>query len=336
MKRYIMKILVIDVAAETGGAIAVLEQFINKFAANSENSYTVVLSKPRYSDRKNIRFINFEWTKKSYLHRLLFDNFYIRRLIKKERPDRILSLQNSAVYSCGLPQEVYFHNALFISERRYSLKESVTLWLYQNPMCFIVKKSLKRAERIYVQAEWIKDALSYKWKIERDRIVVDKIKTDSAKNGICNYSGNTGGRLFYPANGALYKNHLTLIKACRDIWDEFGKNCGLSLALTVRKDDLNKECRDCLESGEYPVEFTGYLSKKEMEMRYRESTLVFPSVIETAGLPLAEAASFGCDIIASDLPYAREMLSRYKNVVFFDSENAGELKRIIVKKFDIK
>ena len=50
--------------------------------------------------------------------------------------------------------------------------------------------------------------------------------------------------------------------------------------------------------------------------------LVFPSTIETFGLPLIEAASMGKPIIASDLDYAREVLGQYKGVSFVPSDNA--------------
>ena len=52
---------------------------------------------------------------------------------------------------------------------------------------------------------------------------------------------------------------------------------------------------------------------------YRESDfLIFPSSIETLGLPLLEASEFGINILSINLEYAKEVLSDYKNVVFLD------------------
>lgn len=44
--------------------------------------------------------------------------------------------------------------------------------------------------------------------------------------------------------------------------------------------------------------------------------LLFPSYIETFGLPLLEAAMTGMPIIAADLPYSREVLDGYEGVTF--------------------
>ncbi|WP_236300697.1 glycosyltransferase, partial [Enterobacter bugandensis] len=46
--------------------------------------------------------------------------------------------------------------------------------------------------------------------------------------------------------------------------------------------------------------------------------IVFPSYIESYGLPLIEAASLGKKIICSDLPYSRDVLSGYEGAIFVD------------------
>ena len=51
--------------------------------------------------------------------------------------------------------------------------------------------------------------------------------------------------------------------------------------------------------------------------------LVFPSYIETYGLPLIEAASLGVPIIAADLPYAREVLEGYDGVTFVSHDDVS-------------
>ena len=55
-----------------------------------------------------------------------------------------------------------------------------------------------------------------------------------------------------------------------------------------------------------------------MLKRYNESSLVFPSYIESFGLPLAEARAMGTVIFASDCPFSREVLAGYENAYFFD------------------
>jgi glycosyltransferase involved in cell wall biosynthesis len=53
--------------------------------------------------------------------------------------------------------------------------------------------------------------------------------------------------------------------------------------------------------------------------------LLFPSKLETWGLPLSEAKAFGKPILAANLPYAKETIGDYEKVSFFNPENPKEL-----------
>jgi glycosyltransferase involved in cell wall biosynthesis len=61
------------------------------------------------------------------------------------------------------------------------------------------------------------------------------------------------------------------------------------------------------------------------------TALVFPSFIETFGLPLTEAASFGLPIIVADLPYAREVLKGYEGVTFIPYNDPEAWGKAILK-----
>jgi len=58
---------------------------------------------------------------------------------------------------------------------------------------------------------------------------------------------------------------------------------------------------------------------------YAKSILVFPSYVESFGLPLLEAKLTGTYIIASDTPFCREILNGYDNVEFFEEMDYKKL-----------
>ena len=62
-------------------------------------------------------------------------------------------------------------------------------------------------------------------------------------------------------------------------------------------------------------------------MRYynKTETVIFPSKIETWGLPITEAKEFKKKLILADLPYAHETLGNYEDVFFFNPDSAEEL-----------
>ena len=322
-----MKILVVDVAAETGGAKTILEQFLNQWKADT-NHYTVLLSKLSYNNSPNITFRYFPWTKKSYFHRLWFDYIWVRHIIKKEKPDCIISLQNNAVWSGKVFQKVYFHNSLFISDYNYSYSESRILWFYQNILSILIRHSLKKANKVVVQSNWMKQALVQKWNIEENRIDINApeicfdetyVRKDNKKQ-LC---------LFYPANYQPYKNHITLLKACEQIWNERGPECGLRLYLTGSNESIPDSIREKIKIDDYPIFFIGYLDSDGMAEMYSKTSLVFPSLIESVGLPLLEAQKFNSWILCSDLVYAHESTSEYSKTIYFDPISISSIKSSI-------
>lgn len=324
-----MRILVIDVAAEYGGAVTILDQFIEQFQADHANEYYIVLSKLKREDKSNINYINFEWVKNSKFHRVWFDKVYCKKLARDLKPDKILSLQNSAVSVQGIEQDVYFQNALPISDYKISFSQSKTIWLYQKVIGNDWKRSLKHASHIYVQAEWVKKTIAKKWNVSEDIIIVLKPKVDMgvvsdiAKHTTCNKG------IFYPANGSVYKNHLTLIKALISVWKQTDDN-EPHLYLTGKLSDLPLDCQAMIKSKKFPIHFLGRLSKEQMIECYKKNVVVFPSYIETVGLPLVEAKVLGCDIIAADCEYSREALGMYDKVQFFPPFNENRLTELIM------
>ena len=55
------------------------------------------------------------------------------------------------------------------------------------------------------------------------------------------------------------------------------------------------------------IEFRGYVDDDELPNLYRGAIcLLYPSLYEASGLPPSEAMSFGCPVVASDIPVLRE------------------------------
>ena len=68
-----------------------------------------------------------------------------------------------------------------------------------------------------------------------------------------------------------------------------------------------------------------------MDLLYKEAdALIFPSKLETWGLPVSEAISYKLPIMISNLDYSRETLGQYTNVSFFDPRDPKQLMQHIL------
>ena len=71
------------------------------------------------------------------------------------------------------------------------------------------------------------------------------------------------------------------------------------------------------------------MPRQELFDLYARSVLVFPSYIETIGLPLLEARSVGAWIAAADCLYARDCVGDYERAEFFGAFDEMKLCEIL-------
>lgn len=69
------------------------------------------------------------------------------------------------------------------------------------------------------------------------------------------------------------------------------------------------------------VKLIGKISHREVLEYYKNSDLlVFPSKLETLGLPLLEAQQFNLEILAIDYEYAREATKNYEKIEYISND----------------
>lgn len=85
------------------------------------------------------------------------------------------------------------------------------------------------------------------------------------------------------------------------------------------------------------IEILGFISDETLDNIYKKhDVLIFPSNIEY-GLSVLEAISVGIPVIANETMFTKEYLSdsgRYKNCIYYNSEDSGSLE-LAIKKFKI-
>lgn len=305
------KIIVNATALDGGGALSILRQFVLNIPEN-EITWLVFIS-PEVKikcDKSNVRLQPIEGVK-SLFKRFWWDCMGLKRWLINNRiePLASISLQNTG-FNIGkkVPSFIYYHQAIpfyrfFWNPLR---KRERTLWFYKNIYPFFVKLFLKKDTHVFVQLNYIKKGFVKKFNHPFNLVNVfspDIAKIEAKKKYIeFNYKC-----LFYPASNVFYKNHQVLYEALQHL-DE-----PIELYLTIEGKNDNK------------IQHLGALTYERVcEIYERVDALVFPSYIETYGLPLIEAAMSGLPIIAADLPYSREVLNGYDGVEYVSHQDSNQ------------
>lgn len=325
-----MRIMVFDVPAESGGALSILQEFYERYKNDVDNEYVFVLSKPELEDTPNVKVLRFQWIKKSWFHRLFFDYFIAPKLIRKYKVDEVFSLQNIMIPKTKVYQTVYVHNSLPFAEYRFSIFEDRLLWVYQNILSRSIFKSIKKANKVIVQTDWMKKACIEKLGIDGNKVKVQRPKVDIKIKSRFIKTKESISTFFYPASPMIFKNHKVIIDSCLKL-----KEIGITnycVVFTVNGNE-NKDIfkiYNTVEDNQLPVSFVGSLPREEVLDYYSKSILVFPSYIETVGLPLIEAKMHGAPIIVSDCSFSHEILNNYENAYFFNPFKVNELSSLMI------
>ncbi|MBO5550970.1 MAG: glycosyltransferase [Lachnospiraceae bacterium] len=309
------EILVLDIAASKTGALSVLRDFYDYVAEASRRRtgdgvrdrwifVTGAKDILKETFLPDIEIIVREDVKASQAARLKFELFTGGKWVNSLSPDIVFSLENLLPRGINrnIRQVVYIHQPVgFQKTKKFSVikKNEREQGIYQRFYHPLIIGSALRADAAIVQTEWMRRALLEQTGIDPARAyrVSPEIPDFSSYVNQGEFDRN---RFFYPASDLPYKNHSVIEKA-----------------------RLILEAQGCSPEVMYTKDRT--YPREEVLKEYNRSTLLFPSYIETYGMPLGEARQFGNPIIAADTGFAREVLKDYDNKYFFDPFDAEKL-----------
>lgn len=329
-----MRILIYDVHASESGALAILNDLYKKLRDESDKTkkYLFVVSTPEYEETENIKIERYPWVKKSWIHRLYFDYVTTRSILKRFKPDKVFSLQNKGIPFYHGEQDVYLHLPFILCDYRFDLKkDGKRLWLYQNVLSKSIFRSLRNVTKVIVQTQWMKTALIKKAGVNSDKIDVQT--PDVTMNNIGHFENipENRKRFFYPATEFHYKNHMTVLKALNYAVENGLKD--YEVIFTIKKDtnSYTQELYKYVQKHKLKVKFLGQIPREKVFDLYTKSVLLFPSFVESFGLPLLEGRLSGTYIFASNCPFCKEILDGYDKAYFFEVLDYQKLGNMICK-----
>lgn len=320
-----MKIIVFDVAAEHGGALTILKQYYDLAVNDSENHWIFVISTSELFDTDNVKVLRYTWVKKSWFHRLYFDLFVARKIAEHYQVDEVLSLQNLVVRGIKVKQTLYLHQPLPFIEKRYPITENFMFWVYQNIMSRMIFNSVRKADSIIVQTNWMKEACVEKIKVAPGKFKIISPDVKIAIKKSYKQENENNKLFFYPASAIPYKNHTIIVEVAKLLKQKGINNFRVVFTLEGDENSDVKKMAYEVQDKNLPIEYIGKISIDEVYDYYSKSILIFPSYIETFGLPMLEAKMHGSPILASDCAFSHEILDGYDKVKFFNPFKYEEL-----------
>lgn len=318
-----MKIAVVDLISKDGGALTITKSFFDYIAEGNDldNDWIFVLSDQPLLETQYVRIVRFPDVRNGYFSRAKTELIEVNRFLKEERIDVVICMSNMGVLGCCIDQYVYLQQSIpFQKEKRFSIfkPEEREHALRQYIQGALIKKSIKKSKMVFVQTDWMKNAVGESVKNVPIVNVGYPIQT---RMSYTKKPKNVGTDFFYPCGPAFYKN-LSIIVDAVDILNKEGYS--FSFYITLTKEELRAlSKRDIIDYS--TIICMGKIPHEMVEDLYCKTTLVFSSYIETLGLPLVEAREIGTWIIASDCAFSHEVLDEYPNKDYFDPFEVNQL-----------
>ena len=321
-------VVVSAVNLRKGGTLAILQDCLKALSVMAaEGGIRVVALVPRrpLCDYPGIEYIEIPWSVRSWLHRLWCEYVTMHRISRQLGDiDLWLSLHDTTPRVQAKCQAVYCHNSypFFRWHWRH-------LWQNYRIVCFALftrwfyRINLHRNRFVIVQQSWFRDAFAQMFHLDKNNIVVSPpINPSSHINSINPINPTSPITFLYPAYPDVHKNVECLCEAARLLEEEVGK--GRFQVMLTTSPDFNRYSRWLHRRWGHvsSIRFCGFLSKEHLNQLYtRTDCLVFPSQVETWGLPISEFAQIGRPMLLADLPYAHESAGGSSCTAFFNADS---------------
>ena len=310
-----MKLVISATNLIEGGGLQVLRDCVAAAARlYPEVETTVIVNNRSLVTHDDVTIIEAPDAKRNWWRRIYTEYRHFKTLSAQLRPDVWLSLHDMTPNVVAHRQYVYCHNpAPFYKPTWRQMWHEPTFAAFNLLYGLLYSINIARNDAVIVQQSWIRQCF-----VERYRV---REVITAAPHG----STATVGRLitrpatifFYPALPRTFKNFEVICDAVRVLsaagWDG-------EVRFTIAGNENRYARWIARKAARLPaIRLIGRQDPAGMARQYEVADVVlFPSTLETWGLPITEAKAWGKPILLADLPYAHETVGYYEGAWFVD------------------
>lgn len=329
-RRKIVKTLVFSgINLYEGGSLTIYKDILSAFVQGgylSEYHVTAFVHKKelfREFCSTNIYFIELPDSRKNHMMRLYYEYVWFYRYSLENTIDIWISMHDITPNVRSDRLYTYCHNPTpFCTENKEIRKFDKTVYFMTKFYKYLYRINIHRNAAVIVQQEWIRTEFQKMYHINH-AIVARPVK-ENVRVQIEECKGGKRKVFIFPAFARPFKNHKVICEAVKKL-EQRKLDCEVLFTINGNENQYAEYLRR--HYGQLSmIKWIGVQPRETMSKLYAYSDcLLFPSLLETWGLPISEYKNTGKAILLADLPYAHETLGTYDNAIFFEPDSAEEL-----------
>lgn len=313
------KILIHAVGATLGGGLRHTSCLISALAKLDPDRHYDVLVRdwlPIKAPGGNVNLIRIPNEKSNgWISRVIFDTISIPIMVKRNGYSGVISLMNFGPIILGVPHIFYQCNVLYFSKIGLSLatrKDKVLILARR----FLASASMRYATAIVTPSRSTEMKIRKLYPsipVERFYVLPHGVDKDGYEQPLesqlhLRVEAAIGYKIFYPAHLHRHKSFDMLISISSLLKNRMEFTLFLTIERAEGSNDYDDFIRKISDNQLLPhIVILGNIPQQQMGSMYKACDLMlFPSLLESFGLPLIEAMTYNCPIVASDTAINRE------------------------------
>lgn len=321
-------IVISAINLRSGGPLTILRDCLSELSRSElSKRYRIValVHKRELADYPDIEYLEFPKSINSWFRRIYYEYFYFRKLSKQLKPYLWLSLHDMTPNVVCERQAVYMHNPSIVNKiKSTDWKFDKAYILFTSFYKFLYRLNVKRNLYCIVQQQWFRRECAKQLNLPENKFIVARPLIEISTPGT-SVLPDRCKVFFFPSLPRPFKNFETLCEAACILEKKGVKDFEVRITLSGEENSYSKWIHKKYSHCKL-IKFTGLLDKNQMQQNYEAADcLVFPSRLETWGLPVSEFIPFGKPMIIADEPYAHETAQGASSVGYYDTNNAKNL-----------
>ena len=251
--------------------------------------------------------------------------------VKNKRSFDVVFTVNNLPPSVKLPFSkvyTYFHQYLFLNSTNvgYDVKMRINLAMKRR----FISMHKNNVDYFVVQTLNVKNEFHEVFKVQSTKILVYPFfeEDDYADEDKTAFAAH---QYLYVSDGHPHKNHSRLLQAWEKVNTPYPQ-AHLTLTVSEERYPALSSTINAMNRKGINVSNAGFQDKEGVVKLYKtHKFLVYPSLTESFGLGLIEAARYGCEIIAADLYYVHAVVNP---LLLFDPKDADSIANSIIKSIE--